>query len=499
MDQPSTHDRVRDRPPAARHRSLRSLTPLADVPRPSWHDIADSLSAESNLRERGLRRALSLADCVALAIALATTLIGWSLHPNYWKALLMFPAIVAAAKTLGLYESDDQRIRKTTVDELPQLAQLGALLVIGFWLADGPLINRPVEKVQDLVFGLVFVVTAVLGRRVARRLANRNHPRERCLFAGDEESFARLARIFERHELSSDLAARVPVEQAMIDGDDVQRDAQALIEVIARAGAHRLIIGPNSFSNTMTFALLEAAREAGTRVSLLPDMLEVVGSSVDFDDLYGVTLLGVRHTQLSRSSAILKRSFDLAGALPLLILSAPLMAIIAIAIKRDSPGPVLFRQKRIGRNGEPFHILKFRTMVDGADRLKNDLRDRNEADGLFKIGADPRITPIGRKLRPMSLDELPQIFNVLFGQMSLVGPRPLVADEDRSIESLQRGRGRLRLTPGMTGQWQIAGSSRVPMEDMVKLDHLYVSNWTVWGDVKILLRTVPYVLSRRGQ
>jgi len=284
----------------------------------------------------------------------------------------------------------------------------------------------------------------------------------------------------------------------MVDGSpELPADAQALLgKVIARHEAHRLIIGAHDHSNAMTFELLEAAREAGTRVSLLPDMLEVVGSSVDFDDLYGVTLLGVRHTQLSRSSKLLKRGFDCVGAAVLLVVLAPVMAVLALAIRLDSPGPALFRQWRVGRGGEPFRIFKFRTMVDGADQLKEELRELNQADGLFKIQDDPRITRVGHMLRRMSLDELPQIFNVLLGQMSLVGPRPLVADEDGRILGVRRGR--LRLTPGMTGQWQIAGSSRIPLEDMVKLDHLYVSNWTLWNDIKILLRTVPYVLSQRG-
>ena len=173
------------------------------------------------------------------------------------------------------------------------------------------------------------------------------------------------------------------------------------------------------------------------------------------------------------------------------------MLAIALAIRLDSPGPVLFRQWRVGRGSEPFRIFKFRTMVADAERLKDGLRGRNQAKGLFKMSDDPRITTVGRLLRKTSLDELPQIFNVLLGQMSLVGPRPLVADEDERIQGARRGR--LRLTPGMTGQWQIAGSSLVPLEDMVKLDHLYVSNWTLWGDVKILLRTVPYVVAQRGQ
>jgi lipopolysaccharide/colanic/teichoic acid biosynthesis glycosyltransferase len=135
-------------------------------------------------------------------------------------------------------------------------------------------------------------------------------------------------------------------------------------------------------------------------------------------------------------------------------------------------------------------------MVDGADAMKASLRELNEADGLFKIAADPRITRVGRILRRYSLDELPQLINVLRGEMSLVGPRPLVPDDDDRITGLDRRR--LQLTPGMTGRWQILGSARVPLPEMVKLDYLYVTGWSLWSDVKILLRTVPYVLARRG-
>jgi exopolysaccharide biosynthesis polyprenyl glycosylphosphotransferase len=464
---------------------------------PEWLKIAECLNVESNLRERRLRRTLALADVAALAIALVVTVKLASPDPLTWWAILLFPAVVATAKILGLYEGDDQRIRKTTVEELPRLAELGSLLVLGVWLFDEWLIGGQAGKGQALVLGAVFFLCAVLGRRAARKRPLGNVPRERCLFIGDERSYDRLRAIFDRHDLPAELVDRIAVNEAMTDGSPaVPGEPQALLEIIAGAGAHRLIIGPHAFSNAMTFDLLEAAREAGTRVSILPDMLEVVGSSVDFDDLYGVTLLGVRHTHLSRSSQRLKRAFDFAGATIALLFTWPLMAISAIAIRLDSAGPVLFRQWRIGRDGEPFRIFKFRTMVDGAEGLKDQLRELNEADGLFKITDDPRVTRVGRRLRRCCCDELPQIFNVLLGQMSLVGPRPLVADEDGRILGVRRGR--LRLTPGMTGQWQISGSTRVPLEDMVKLDHLYVSNWTLWGDVKILLRTVPYVLSRCG-
>lgn len=460
--------------------------------------VTARLNADSNRRERRLRLALSLADAVALAIALLATIVFASPDPLTPFALLLFPALVGAVKILGLYDGDGQRIRKTTVEELPRLAQVGALLVLGVWLGDELLIGGPAGKDQAILLGVTFVAAAALGRRVARRLANRTLTRERCLFIGDDVSYLRLETIFDRHDLPADLVAGIPIHERMIDGgSDVAGKRQALLELIARFEAHRLIIGPHSFTNAMTFELIEAARQAGTRVSLLPDMLEVVGSSVDFDDLYGVTLLGVRHTQLNPSSRRLKRAFDVAGATLVLAAAAPLIAIIAIATRLDAPGPVFFRQLRVGRDGEPFRIFKFRTMVDDAEQLKDELRDLNEADGLFKIRDDPRITRVGRLLRRTSLDELPQIFNVLLGQMSLVGPRPLVAEEDGRIIGVRRGR--LRLTPGMTGQWQISGSSRVPLEDMVKLDHLYVSNWTLWDDVKILLRTIPYVLAREGQ
>ncbi len=181
----------------------------------------------------------------------------------------------------------------------------------------------------------------------------------------------------------------------------------------------------------------------------------------------------------------------------LLVPLAPVMAAIALAIRLDSPGPVLFRQRRSGRRGEAFEVLKFRTMVQDAEGRKADLRALNEAgDGLFKVAKDPRITRVGRLLRRTSLDELPQLINVVRGQMSLVGPRPLVLDEDIQVEGWHRRR--LYLKPGMTGPWQILGSGRIPLYEMVKMDYLYIANWSVWNDVKLLMRTVPGVLARRG-
>jgi lipopolysaccharide/colanic/teichoic acid biosynthesis glycosyltransferase len=170
--------------------------------------------------------------------------------------------------------------------------------------------------------------------------------------------------------------------------------------------------------------------------------------------------------------------------------------VIAIAIKLTSPGPVLYRQRRIGRDGRPFTMLKFRSMVDGADAQKAYLLDLNETHGLFKMANDPRTTPLGRFLRRSSLDELPQLWNVMRGEMSLVGPRPLVPEDDANIDGWQRRR--LDLTPGITGPWQILGSTRIPLEEMVRLDYRYRASWSMGLELKIMLRTLIYMACRRG-
>jgi exopolysaccharide biosynthesis polyprenyl glycosylphosphotransferase len=256
----------------------------------------------------------------------------------------------------------------------------------------------------------------------------------------------------------------------------------------------RIIIAPRSDQADVT-ELIRLAKSAGVQVTLLPRMLEVVGSSVHFEDVDGLTMLGVRPFGLSRSSRVLKRAFDLVCTTIGLIFVGPAIAAIALAIRLDSKGPVFFRQIRVGRDGRPFHIMKFRSMVVDAEQQKERLRALNEVGGgMFKISDDPRATRVGAVLRRTSLDELPQLFNVLRGEMSLVGPRPLVTDEDELVRGLDRSR--LHLTPGMTGPWQVLGS-RVPMQEMVGIDYLYVANWSLWLDLKLLLHTARHVL-RRG-
>jgi lipopolysaccharide/colanic/teichoic acid biosynthesis glycosyltransferase len=184
----------------------------------------------------------------------------------------------------------------------------------------------------------------------------------------------------------------------------------------------------------------------------------------------------------------------------MLAVLSPLFAFIALRIKLEAPGPVFFRQERIGNRGRRFRIYKFRSMYMDADAHKGDVGHLNKHDEtgptMFKIPEDPRITPFGRTLRKWSMDELPQLINVVRGEMSLVGPRPLIIEEDRHI--VGHGRRRLDLTPGLTGLWQVMGRSDIPFAEMVTLDYLYVTNWSLWGDLKLLARTLPAVTRGRG-
>jgi lipopolysaccharide/colanic/teichoic acid biosynthesis glycosyltransferase len=172
------------------------------------------------------------------------------------------------------------------------------------------------------------------------------------------------------------------------------------------------------------------------------------------------------------------------------------MVSIALAIKVESRGPVFFKQRRIGRGGRPLHVVKFRTMVVDAEKQTQELMAASQQSGWLKLEHDPRITRVGRVLRRLSLDELPQLWNILKGQMSLVGPRPLIESEDRQIDGWARSR--LELTPGLTGLWQVLGRTNIPFDEMVKLDYLYVTNWSLWTDIRLILRTFPAVITRRG-
>jgi len=243
--------------------------------------------------------------------------------------------------------------------------------------------------------------------------------------------------------------------------------------------------------------LVQVCAARNVRPRVVPDLFQMSMSAVDVNDLGGIPLIGMRPPSLRGANFLVKRIFDLAVGIPFTLIALPIMAILAALIKIDSPGPVLFRQTRVGLHGQPFTFYKLRSMRHGAEDEVDQLRDRNESTGpLFKIKDDPRRTRTGRLLRRTSLDELPQLFNVLRGEMSLVGPRPPLPQEVDQYQDWHKQR--LNAQPGMTGLWQVSGRSDLSFDEMVLLDVHYIENWSVWLDLTILLRTIPKIVSGDG-
>ena len=261
----------------------------------------------------------------------------------------------------------------------------------------------------------------------------------------------------------------------------------------------RAIIAFSNDSHEVTLELIRQLHELRVQVDIVPRLFEVIGTNVGIHTAEGLPLIGLPPLRLSRSARLLKRALDVSLSLAGLIVIAPLFAAIAVAIKLDSRGPVFFRQVRRGANEQVFRIYKFRTMGADAEERKPELvtlNKHNREGGdprMFKIADDPRTTRVGRFLRRYSLDELPQLINVLKGEMSLVGPRPLILEEDKHVVDWRRRR--LNLKPGITGLWQVLGRDEIPFEEMVKLDYLYVTSWSMLSDVKLILRTIPVVFN----
>lgn len=462
-----------------------------DVRGPGTGDVLHSSARAVATRDAIHRRALAVTDAIAAVIAFMLPVTVFGDDQLRLASLAIIPLVVLAGKLCGLYDRDELLIHKTTADEVPAIFQLATAATLVAWLLDNALVDGSLSNGQVALLWLLLSAGMIGGRWVVRRVAEHVGEPERCLLVGDSRSRERLSAKFVDQGVKAEIVARVDPSAGP------RADFRELRQIVENLEIHRVILVPDHSNPEGILDLVRAAKGLGIRVTVVPGVLEVVGSTVAFDNIGGMPLLGVRPFGLSRSSQMVKRAFDLCLSSLALLFAFPLMVVIALAIRLDSRGPIFFRQTRVGRDGEHFRIFKFRTMVPDAESLKKELQQLNEADGLFKIDNDPRITRVGKFLRRTSLDELPQILNVFFGDMSIVGPRPLILDEDAKITGFDRRR--LKLTPGITGHWQILGSSRVPLAEMVKIDYLYVAGWTLWADIKLLLRTIPYMLARRGQ
>lgn len=270
-----------------------------------------------------------------------------------------------------------------------------------------------------------------------------------------------------------------------------------LADVIARHSVDEVIIADSDFPQQQAVEVVDICHSAGVRVRIAPSTMEILVHRAEFVPGEAVPLFELKPPVFEGIDYVVKRTFDLVGASLLVIVFSPVLAASALAVRFSSRGPILYRSMRPGIGGVPFACLKFRTMYRDADQRQDDLESINEASGaLFKIRDDPRMTPVGRFLRRYSLDELPQLFNVVAGEMSLVGPRPLPQRDFDRLEEWHKKR--YLVTPGITGLWQVSGRSELDFDDLVRLDFLYLERWSVFLDLSILVKTVPAVFTRRG-
>ncbi|MGZ4256607.1 MAG: sugar transferase [Gaiellaceae bacterium] len=490
--------------------------PVLDEPEAMAVPASAAPAFESHrLRRRGwlLRRTLLVADFGALACAIvAVDLLGARIslgNPLVWLfGLGAFCAWVLFAHGYGLYANDEIQAVRPTADDVPGVILLATLTTwLGVLVLNAGGIGHP-QLGLTTGFWVAAIALLLSARASARGIVrHRFVPRERTLIVGAGRVGSEIARrLSRRPEYGLEVIGFLdddPLHDPLrsLEEGPPQLGSTSRIEAVLRGyRVERVIFAFSRLPAREQIELFQRCMELGVQVDIVPRLYEVIGSRMQVHDVQGLPLVGLRAPRLSRSSWLLKRGLDIVVSTVLLLLSAPLLVWVALRIKLESPGPVLFRQERMGAEGRRFRIVKFRTMCADAEERKAELADLNKhtEDGprMFKIPNDPRVTPFGRFLRRWSIDELPQLWNVLKGEMSLVGPRPLILAEDENV--VGAGRERLRLTPGVTGLWQVLGRSDIAFREMITLDYLYVTNWSLWGDVKLLARTIPRVLQKSG-
>lgn len=410
------------------------------------------------------------------------------------KGIALAVASMAVALHLhGLYRRPAARLRPSEWWRPLVVARClptAALLALA---ADAMVLRgeRALTLTAAVAMTLPAIVLVPLGRRLVVRLFD--PAVSRILVVGTGPITDRLTSRLRRcpdtlvvGHVDDNVTTRIPVLGGLAD----------LPTVCARHNIDRVIV---AFPNTSEAIVLEALRKLRGQVpvSEIPRYFELHNWRSEAEELHGLTLMHLPTASLGLAARILKRFMDTALAICALAGAAPVMLVIALAIKLDTPGPVLFRQERIGRSGKPFRIFKFRSMTADAWQRRNTVTQHNEVDGpLFKMERDPRVTRVGNFIRKTSLDELPQLFNVVRGEMSLVGPRPLPTEESDRLDGAALAR--LDVKPGITGLWQVCGRSDLSYADLQHLDSVYVQSWSLMWDVRIMAKTPQVVFARKG-
>jgi exopolysaccharide biosynthesis polyprenyl glycosylphosphotransferase len=452
-----------------------------------------------------LRRFLLIADLGAAFIsgALATVIFGLDASQGAGVTLVLMAFSVLLAFFFGLYSDGDLLTWASGLADAPRMVV--ALLLLSWPLAG-------IAAAMDLDTPVLIAVTATvvlaasdsIARALARGWAHRLAPlRQRTLIVGSGLVADRLADRLDRHtEFGLETIGLVDDDVHTLNGARRIPELGSLDEmsdILAAKRVDRVIIAFSRASHEELLSCIRACRDNRVAVDVVPRLFELLDGAQSLTQIGGLPVFSIGAPPLTKTSRLAKRGLDILISSAILIALSPILLLTALAIKIDSRGPIFFRQVRAGRGDTRFKLIKFRSMYRDADERKRAFDRENEAgDGvMFKIRRDPRITRTGRFLRRSSLDEIPQLFNVLIGEMSLVGPRPLILEEAKhAAKSWQRRR--LDLRPGITGLWQVSGRSDLPFQEMVRFDYQYVSGWSLARDVEILLATIPVVLSGRG-
>jgi exopolysaccharide biosynthesis polyprenyl glycosylphosphotransferase len=453
---------------------------------------------------------LALADVAGLSVAFAVSLLLFagagennvvSEPVEMGVFLLTLPVWIVLARLYGLYDSDEERTDHSTADDLMGVFHL---VTVGSWVffIGAVLTDAADPGVSRLVaFWLLAILLVTLARAVARGLCRRTLAYlQNTVIVGAGDVGQLVARKLTSHpEYGINLVGFVdsaPKEfRTGLGGLKVLGAPERLPDIVRALDIERVVIAFSNDSHEETLDLIRSLNGLDVQIDIVPRLFEVLGTNVRVHTAEGVPLISLPYLRLSRSARLLKRAMDLTITLFGLALVGLPMLVIAALIKLDSPGPVFFRQVRRGSRERIFRIYKFRTMVADADARKAELQalNKHNREGgdprMFKIEDDPRVTRVGKFLRRYSLDELPQLINVVLGDMSLVGPRPLILEEDEYVVDWRRRR--LDLKPGITGLWQVLGRDDIPFEEMVKLDYLYVTTWSLMNDLKLVMRTIP--------
>jgi exopolysaccharide biosynthesis polyprenyl glycosylphosphotransferase len=466
---------------------------------------ADTSASRAGRRSIFLHRLLLGADVAAALLGglLTALLFGVSISAAAALTAVMIGGSISLAFVFGLYSDGDLRAWASGLSEAPR-ALVAALILSWPVLGSAAALGLAKPALIALVATLATASVDSVFRALARGWAHSVVPlRQRTVIVGSGLVADRLADRLDRH-------GEFGLETIGLVDDDVHRlDAtqglpklgslDQLDHVLDECDVDRVIIAFSRASHQQLLSCIRVCRDHRVAVDIVPRLFELLDGAQSLNQIGGLPLLSIGAPPLSRASRLAKRGLDIAISSLLLIGLGPFLIAIAIAIKLGSRGPVLFRQVRAGRGETEFALVKFRSMYEDAEERKKEFEQENEAtDGvMFKIKRDPRITPFGSFLRRTSLDELPQLVNVLRGEMSLVGPRPLILQEARHAGQTWHAR-RLDLRPGITGLWQVSGRSDLPFQEMVRFDYQYVSGWSLARDVEILLATIPVVLSGRG-